>query len=974
MAIPKIFAKIGTEESLDGSKPFLLDEKESLWMISSGNVDVFLVRTKNGAPCGPRIHLFRAEPGNALFGLDFNAYQQDFGLLAVAGTDTSIHKLKKERIKELIGNSDQISEIADMLNSWINGISSSIVHSVPPKSFAQLTPEQEILLEESSAAKPEKDVVWIKALEGDLQYMDMETERLKSTDSLFPVSNLTWLHSKEKSRLRVIDTKSFLKEDPSWLGFDRFHEAAINSMILNVELSEKKERERLKAKDQNDRAFMQTSLSRLSSLLNIGKAKAVESEVDDHLFQACYHAGNALGIPMEPHPDMKKGIKLPDPLRSIVETSRVRVRNVILKGEWWKTDIGGPLLAYLDEDKRPVAILPVSSNRYTIYDPSDKSEKDLTPEIALLLYGVAQTFYRPFPEKALSGLDLIKFGLHGLRGDLTMISLMGIVTGILSMIVPMAIGEIFDNIIPQAERGQLIQLGLALVIFAFATTIFQITRAVAILRVEGKMNASIQAAVWDRSLNLPVPFFRDFSAGDLAQRAMGINAIRQALSGATIQAGLILMTSLFNFALLFYYSTDLAFVVLGLVLLSIILSATLSYLRIRHQKKIAKLQGKISGMVLQFITGINKIRVAGAESRIFSLWSKEFTEQRQASFKAESLGNYLVVYNVSFPLITSMVVFYALVYLNQLALAEGLKPALSVGQFLAFNAASTTFIMAMLGMTEAAMSTLNIIPYYERSKPIFQTLPEVDVAKSDPGHLMGNIEVDHLFFRYTEDGPLILQDVSLNMKCGEYIALVGASGSGKSTLFRLLLGFETPSSGTIYYDGQDLAGLNVRSIRRQLGVVLQNGRIMAGEIYQNIVGSLPLTIDDAWEAAKMAGFDQDIKDMPMGMHTYLGEGGGTLSGGQRQRLIIARAIVHKPRIIYFDEATSALDNKTQATVSQSLDNLKVTRVVIAHRLSTIINADRIFVMDKGKIVQSGNYEELIKQEGLFAELAKRQIA
>lgn len=973
MEIPNI-TKIGTEENIDANKPFLLDDKESLWMISSGNVDVFLVRTKNGASFGPRIHLFRAEPGNTLFGLDFSAYQKDFGLLAVAGSGTLVQKLKKELLKELVGNSDHIAEIADMLNSWINGISSSIVSSVPPKSFTQLTPEQEIHLEESRAAKPGKDVVWIKPLEGVLQFMDMETERLKSTDSFFPVSNRTWLYSKEKTSLRVIDTKSFLKEDPAWLGFDRFHETAINSMILKVELSEKNERERLKAKDQNDHAFMQTSLSRLSSILRVGRAKVAESEVDDHLFQACFHVGNVLGIQMEAHPDMKKGIKLPDPLRSIVETSRVRMRNVILKGEWWKTDMGGPLLAYMEEDKRPVAVLPVSSNKYTLYDPSDKSEKKLTPKIASLLYGVAQTFYRPFPEKALSGFDLIKFGLHGLRGDLRMVALMGILTGLLSMIVPVAIGEIFDNIIPQAERGQLIQIGLALVVFAFATTLFQITRSVAILRVEGKMNASIQAAVWDRILNLPVPFFREFSAGDLAQRAMGINAIRQAVSGATIQAGLIFMTSLFNFALLFYYSADLAFVVLGLVLLSIILSATLSYLRIRHQKKIAKLQGKISGMVLQFITGINKIRVAGAESRIFGLWSKEFTEQRKASFNAESLGNYLVVFNVSFPLITSMAVFYALVFFNQEALAEGQKPALSVGQFLAFNAASTTFIMAMLGLTEAAMSTLNIIPYYERSKPIFQTLPEVDVAKSDPGHLMGNIEVDHIRFRYTEDGPLILQDVSLNMRSGEYIALVGASGSGKSTLFRLLLGFETPSSGTIYYDGQDLAGLNVRSIRRQLGVVLQNGRIMAGEIYQNIVGSLPLTIDDAWEAAKMAGFDQDIKDMPMGMHTYLGEGGGTLSGGQRQRLIIARAIVHKPRIIYFDEATSALDNKTQATVSQSLDNLKVTRVVIAHRLSTIINADRIFVMDKGKIVQSGNYEKLIKQKGLFAELAKRQIA
>jgi ABC-type bacteriocin/lantibiotic exporter with double-glycine peptidase domain len=277
-------------------------------------------------------------------------------------------------------------------------------------------------------------------------------------------------------------------------------------------------------------------------------------------------------------------------------------------------------------------------------------------------------------------------------------------------------------------------------------------------------------------------------------------------------------------------------------------------------------------------------------------------------------------------------------------------------------------------MIVAFTSILSIVPLYERIKPIIEAAPEVDVNKAAPGELNGHIDVASIRFRYIPDGQLIVKDVSLEVAPGEYVALVGGSGSGKSTLFRILLGFEIPESGTIYYDGKDITSLDIQELRRQVGVVLQNGKIMGGPIFLNILGASNLSLDDAWEAARMAGLDADIKAMPMGMYTVLSPGGGTLSGGQRQRLLIARAIVRKPRILFFDEATSALDNKTQAVVSRSLERLQASRLVIAHRLSTIINADRILVMDRGRLVQTGTYNELMKQEGLFAELAKRQIA
>jgi ABC-type bacteriocin/lantibiotic exporter with double-glycine peptidase domain len=328
----------------------------------------------------------------------------------------------------------------------------------------------------------------------------------------------------------------------------------------------------------------------------------------------------------------------------------------------------------------------------------------------------------------------------------------------------------------------------------------------------------------------------------------------------------------------------------------------------------------------------------------------------------------LVVFTSSFPLLSIAAIFYV-----NSALGDSKFGSLTTGQFLAFYTAFFGFLNAGLELSSSVVSVLGIVPLFERAKPILATLPEVSSAKAYPGELTGAVEVSHVFFRYRQDLPLVLNDLSVKVRAGEFVALVGASGSGKSTLVRLLLGFEQPESGAIHFDGQDLAGLDLPAVRRQIGVVLQNGKLQTGDIFQNIIGALPLTIDDAWEAARQAGLDQDIQAMPMGMYTVLSEGGGGLSGGQRQRLMIARAIVAKPRMLLFDEATSALDNQTQAIVSRSLEALKATRIVIAHRLSTIVNADRIYVVDGGSVAEEGTYQVLLQKDGLFAKLAKRQL-
>jgi ATP-binding cassette subfamily C protein len=356
--------------------------------------------------------------------------------------------------------------------------------------------------------------------------------------------------------------------------------------------------------------------------------------------------------------------------------------------------------------------------------------------------------------------------------------------------------------------------------------------------------------------------------------------------------------------------------------------------------------------------------VSGSENRAFSVWAKLFAQRRDADMAGERIGTRVQVFHAIYPVLCSMALFW-------LMAGDGQK--LSTGQFLAFSASFGVFMRAVLDIIGAALRTLSIVPIYERARPILTSAVESQGSSDVRIELSGELELSHLSFRYEQSGPLILDDVTLRIDAGEFVAVVGPSGSGKSTLLRIMLGFEAPAEGGVFYDGQALSGMDIRGVRQQIGVVLQHSRIMAGDIFTNIVGNSGLTLDDAWRAARQAAFAKDVEEMPMGMHTVLAQGGGTLSGGQRQRLLIARALASQPRILFFDEATSALDNRTQAVVSESLEQLRVTRVVIAHRLSTIRHADRIVVLDRGRIVQMGRFEALLAQGGTFGALARRQL-
>jgi ATP-binding cassette subfamily C protein len=579
----------------------------------------------------------------------------------------------------------------------------------------------------------------------------------------------------------------------------------------------------------------------------------------------------------------------------------------------------------------------------------------------------AYTFYRPFPPGPLTPWGLLKFALRSTRrSDWLFVLVLGLAGSVLGMFTPVATGWIFGSIIPAAQKDQLLLVVLGLLTSAVAVALFQFTRGVAALRLEGRMDGSVQAAIWDRLLNLPAPFFRRYTAGDLAFRALGIGEMRQVLTDVALSVLLSFVFSLTYFGLLFYYDARLAGLACGVFAVALLAVVASAWVQLRYQRGIYQVRGRVAGLVLQLITGISRLRLAGAEDRALAVWARDFSVQKKLAFRARSAANVLTAFNAALPVLGTMALFAAVAALP--------RDGLSLGAFLAFNAAFVQVLFSAILMASIIGYAVQVVPLYERAKPILETPPEVDPAKAAPGDLSGDIELSHVSFRYQADGPLVLDDVSVHIRAGEFVAFVGPSGAGKSTIIRLLLGFETPTAGSIYYDREDLAGLDRQAVRRQTGVVLQDGKLMPGDLFGNIVGSAPLTLEDAWEAARQAGLEQDIHDMPMGMQTVVSEGGGTLSGGQRQRLMIARAVVAKPRILLFDEATSALDNETQARVSRSLENLKATRIVVAHRLSTVVNADRIYVMSGGRIVQQGRYQDLMKEGGLFAELMQRQMA
>jgi ATP-binding cassette subfamily C protein len=677
-----------------------------------------------------------------------------------------------------------------------------------------------------------------------------------------------------------------------------------------------------------------------------------------------------------------------DAVEELALSAGRRSRRILLDPGWWE-QAAVPMLARVADrrsmarDDQPaspsslegtgwVALLPRPAGGYrmltTYPDQETVVEWPVDEATAARLAPFAFTFHERFAPRALHPGDIARFALrHGGR-DLGLLLMAGLVAALIGLLTPVATGWLIDRAIPSQAVHLVGGIIAALALAGVALIGLDILRSLSVLRFEARIGVAMQAALVDRVVSAPASFFRDFSSGDLALRMGSVNTVQRAITGSTIETFATSIFLLANLGLMLAYSPALTLAASGIVILVVAVSATLGFMRLRIGPRIEALDGKLSAMGYEVFSGIAKLRAAAAEGRVFGQWYAKYDAYRDANRASTVLSNYeTVALSLLQPAATILVLWLAW------KLAADNATRLSTGDFVAFHAA----LFALLGGVHALVSTtlavVNLKPVWDRARPILATPPE-DAGghglRHDPE---GAITLRGVSFAYPGGEP-VLEGIDLEVKPGEFVAIVGPSGSGKSTLLRLLLGFEKPSTGAVRYDGHDLAALDLRHLRSRLGTVLQGGKLWAGDLRTNILGAANLEVDAAWDAARRAGLAADIEAMPMGLYTVVGEGLSTLSGGQRQRVLLARALVGNPRILLLDEATSALDNVSQATVLGELAKLDATRLVIAHRLNTVRDADRIVVLDKGRIVEQGTFEELSGRGGAFSAMLARQTA
>ena len=637
-------------------------------------------------------------------------------------------------------------------------------------------------------------------------------------------------------------------------------------------------------------------------------------------------------------------------------------RTVELENGWYRDAIGA-MLGTRKDDGSVVALIPTGLNGYSFYDRKLGKTVKINRKNQNMIEREAIAFYKPFPLSKMTVGSLLKYIVQQISlADIVPLALaMLAVTGI-GLLTPWLNNYLFSYVITSGSASVLVGTAIFMVSASLSTLLFTSIRSLLITRIGTKLNLSVEAATMMRVLSLQPDFFKDYSAGELSNRASYITGLCSQIANMFLTTGMASVLSIVYIFQIFAYAPALVVPALLVTLLTL----TFTVIRIVAQMKITRQRmenaSKEMGLSYQIISGIQKIKLSGAEQRAFAKWGKLYAKG------AKLLYDPPIFLKIS-SVITLAVSLFGTIIMYTLAI----KTHVSVAEYYAFNSAYGMVNSAFFALAGIATGLAQIRPALEMARPIMEAEPEIALDKQVVTRLSGGIELNNVTFRYTDDMPAVLDDLSLKIRPGQYVAIVGKTGCGKSTLMRIMLGFETPQKGAVYYDGRDIKKLDLKSLRRKIGAVMQNGKLFTGDIFSNITISAPwLTLDDAWDAAEIAGMADDIRNMPMGMHTLISEGQGGVSGGQRQRLLIARAVAPKPKILMFDGATSALDNITQKQVSEALDRMKCTRIVIAHRLSTIRQCDRIIVLDHGRIVEDGTYEELIESDGFFAELVARQ--
>ena len=936
---------------LSADAPVLLRDLSGIWRVQGRFVDLFAVRVRAGEPAGRRHFLLRLAAGMPLLGLDGplagDAADGAWSILAVGGLETTAEAVPGGQAS------------AEAIDTWIRAFEAVLRdHDAAPAQPGLLrlaVPGQVCLAEGDTLTTESQGLVWV-------------SRHSDPGEALFPVTAANPWYAALPATLTIVTTSQLLGDACLADALACWHAGLLiraGAMVdrRTVQLTAQA---RLSAAATGH--ILAGGLSRLAGLAARGAEAACGQTAD---LQAIAMVAEAMGHP-ELYPVTAACTLPPGAARidAMLDEAGLRGRRVLLRSEWWRAR-NGPLIGMAADDTA-IALLPDRGGYRMV---SERGAARVDAASARAISQTAWMLYRAMPDEALGPVGLLRFSFAG-GGPLgARLALASLAVALLGLGTPLASGILVADVIPTSDRFDILVLAVGLAAASIGTAAVAVVRSILLLQIESRLDLNSQPALFDRMLRLPPAFFRRYAAGDLADRVMGVQEVRRELTGNTLTGIFAGLLSVVNLAVMLGCSARLA--VAGLLVATIQAGAGLglAMLQLQRERAYAEQRGRAESFVLQCLSGVAKLKTAHAADRAFALWARAFGAQRDAFLSAQRMQALQgVAGSLLLPLGDAVLFIVGASLLLRGPHAAGAAAGLTLGGWVAFSAAFGQLTAGLFGLVGAITGSLGVLPLYERARPLLDARPETAQPAHRPGTLAGGIEFSGVTFGYGgSDGPPVLSELSFAIRPGEFVAIVGPSGCGKSTILRLMLAFETPQSGDILFDGHSLAKLDAVALRRQIGVVLQNGRVQPGSLIENIGGGRPIALEDAWLAARLAGLEDDIRAMPMGMHTVLMDGGSTLSGGQRQRLMIARALARRPRILLLDEATSALDNRTQTIVTDAVAALGLTRVVIAHRLSTIERVDRVLVLDGGRLVQAGGFAELASTPGLFQDLARRQL-
>lgn len=955
--------ELGTKQTLGAGERISLAGEEELWLVLEGQLSIHIEGPSLESCCVCALSIDTLQEGDFLARMPA-PYMKVLCVEAVGSC--KICRASLQTIQERIDKDPLVLNVIEGgLRQWIDRLARTL-KLAPPSPGVKVVESTKLEAGMGLKVSEEAGLRWVSVKEGLLLLNGFEGLFFGPEDLPIPIVNDIWYMAEVDTELSFLNTKELIKSRGLAALFGGLGSSLLHALSLREVRRDLHYADLVRRRKEIDEEKFQRSLAAVAAVLEEDPSAWMTPEGEDLLFASCQLLGEEMGIEFrKPPQELTASEDVSGRLEAICHHSGLRKRQVSLKKSWWRKD-GSSFLGFFGSNHIPVTLLR-RGTYYKMVETRSGSSQIVDEDLASQISPIAFTFYFGYPESKISVMKFFRSTLRKSGKDFRSLILLALLVAAINLFVPLASKILFDNVIPDVNYSLYGQVLLGLVAASLGVFGFALTRSLTLTRLEGILKRRSQMGIWDRIFRLPAPFFRKFASGDLVQRIFLVDRLHQLLSGSSIN---LLLTSLFSMlylVMMFVYSWKLSFIGIAVVFVGMVMMATCIAFRLPIVRKVVALEAELNSFLMGVVRGIGKLRTAAAERRVFAVWAIPFARSQRLHLRAEQIKNFVDVLVVLFTSLGNLLIFWAIIAMLRA------DESFSVGTFIAFTAAYSPFAASAYQIMTVFTSITESIPLWARSRVVFETEPESAPDRVHPGILHGDIAAESVSFRYGETMPEVVSKLSLHISPGEYLAIVGSSGSGKSTLLRLLLGFERPIEGEIFFDNKSLKSLDLEELRGQCGVIMQGRGIFDGSLADNLTCGRTYTPKQMENALFISGFEEDLKELPMGLDTVLLAGGAALSGGQRQRLLLARALVSEPHMLILDEATSFLDSASQRRVAKHIRDLTITRIVASHQLGAIKHADRICVIQDGGIVEEGSYEALLKENRRFVQLFSDQI-